>query len=635
MKSKRIALCVLLLALLGGTAIVAAPERGKPSANIASTPETIVSGGSATITWSTENASKAVLASATTSGKTSTEVVELNGSKVVAPIESTAYRIYAKRGFRTTYAETGVDVTAADDATDDATPAPEPTPTPSPTPVEGFSLSAIGFGSAFGVDDVLSSAARDHELGAFIASQNGTWTIAADEVMATDHPKAFDKWAEVLSKSGKQKPAVIWHNAGKVLRIDEVAGKSKADLLALAKSAVPETKNAVVIRGKVRSLGLNPAKKGAKYSGPSVSAILKPLAAKDCPSVDLSSQVLYYKNQAGGTCVLNAFSGACEAAIYCAYGKANALELSPYFLANLTNGYNGTYAADGAEMVQKYGNLPFGDMKPYAKLPAGWKIKAAKYKCLAVYGPPESDSVGYIRAALNRGYIVCAGISCGSGFDPDVDGYISYARGAGRSINHEIRVVGWDQAKNRFLIANSWGKSWGINGGAWLDAKFFEEDSDLWVVVGMVANPEYKFYSPVDNAKEARAPSLNPKITASATKVTAGEQAIVMWTNTTSTVLCTLNGQAVATNGQQEVYPDKDTTYSIIAYDRRGNTQVSWVRIEVVPAAKHAVLEATVSAVVEAASVVPDEDAATIRKDCQYCDGGVCQPVRRFRFLGR
>jgi hypothetical protein len=81
-----------------------------------------------------------------------------------------------------------------------------------------------------------------------------------------------------------------------------------------------------------------------------------------------------------------------------------------------------------------------------------------------------------------------------------------------------------------------------------------------------------------------RTPTLNPKITASATQIVAGEQAIVMWTNTTDTVLCTLNGQAVALNGQQEVYPIKDATYSIIAYDRKGNTQASWVRIDVLPA---------------------------------------------------
>ncbi|HPS25840.1 MAG TPA: hypothetical protein PLB28_09700, partial [Bacteroidales bacterium] len=77
--------------------------------------------------------------------------------------------------------------------------------------------------------------------------------------------------------------------------------------------------------------------------------------------------------------------------------------------------------------------------------------------------------------ALNRGYIVCGGISVGSGFDPDENNYISYSRGAGRSINHEIRIVAWDQAKNRYGIINSWGH-WGKNGDgfAWFENKFFQ-----------------------------------------------------------------------------------------------------------------------------------------------------------------
>lgn len=455
----------------------------RPTASISADQESVAAGSTITIAWKGANGTATL----------NDEAVGLTGSKQVTVNETTTWTFKVAGKRRSATDSVTVEVQSSEDATDN----------PQPEPVDGFSLSAVGIGSAFAIDDALSAASRDKELGAFLASQNGTWTIVTDEVMGAAHPKAFDAWAEVLAKSGKAKPAVIWHDQGKVLAVDEVAGKSKAELLAMAKSHVPATADKVVIRGKVRELGLKPAKKGAKYSGLSVSAILKPLAAKDCPSVDLSSQVLYYKDQTAGTCVLNTFAGACEAAIYCAYGKANTVELSPYFLANLTDGYNGTWAVTAAEAIQKHGNLPFGEVAPYGKLPAGWQTKAAGYKCLAVYGPPESDSPGYIRAALHRGYIVCAGISCGSGFDPDSDGYISYDRGAGRYVNHEIRVVGWDQQKRRFLIANSWGKSWGINGGAWLDEKFFTEDTDLWVVVGMVANPAYQFYAPVDGQEPA------------------------------------------------------------------------------------------------------------------------------------
>lgn len=548
----------------------------KPTASITADKTEIKAGETVTLTWTTTKARKVILATVYEDGEGDVETVELNGSMTVTPTKSTGYRLYAKSLFRSTHAQCSVDVVLE--------PSPDPEPPTPPEPIEGFTLSAVGIGSAFDIDDALSAAGRNHELGALLTSQNGGWLQITDEVMAADHPKAFDKWVKVLADSSKSKPAIIWHNQGKVLAIDTVAGKSKDDLLQLALAQIPADDTKVTIRGQVRKLGLLPPKKGAKYSGPSVSAILNPLAAADCPSVNLLSQCVYRKNQTGGTCVLNAFTTGCEAAIYLSYGKENTLQLSPYFLANLTDGYNGTWAATAAEMVQKYGNLPFGTMSPYDRLPAGWKNKAANYKCLAVYGPPDNDPRGYIRAALNRGYVVCAGVGVGSGFDPDSSGYISFSRGGSRSVNHEILVVGWDQAKKRFLILNSWGRNWGKDGTAWLEDRFFDYDNDLWVVVAMVANPSYKFYSPVDPDSKAfggRKPVLNPKITASATQVHAGDQVIVAWTNTPDTVICTLNGQAAALNGQMEVFPQKDTTFSIIAYDKKHNTQESHVRIRV------------------------------------------------------
>ena len=472
-----------IMALLGGVvAIAAEPELfRRPTASISVDQESVVKGTTVKVSWKGTNGTASL----------DNEAVELSGSKDVVITEAKTFTLKVVGKRRTATDSVKVEATDAVD--------PTPTPTPVPEPVEGFTLSAVGFGSAFGVDDVLSSASRDHELGAFLQSQNGTWATITDEVMAVSHPKAFDEWESVRVANKAEKPCVAWHNQGKLLKIESVAGKSKADILQLAKSAVPATDNAVVIRGKVRLLGLKPAQKGVKFAGPKVSAILKPLAADKCPSVNLRSQTLYLKNQTGGTCVLNTGAGLCEAAYYVAYGKENCPELSPYFLANLTDGYNGTWAKNCFDVMQQYGNMPFGDFEPYDRLPVNWKAKASKYKCLAVYGPPDSDSLGYIRAALNRGYQVACGISCGSGFDPDANNYISYERGAGRSVNHEIRVVAWDQEKGRFGIINSWGV-WGDNGFAWLDAKFFTEDTDLWVVVAMAVPDSFKFFSPVTEA---------------------------------------------------------------------------------------------------------------------------------------
>jgi len=489
---KRITMLVIAVIVSVSTTIIAGEGgigwRRSPSASITVEPSTIQPGESATVEWQTSNASEVTL---------NGEQVAFSGSLEVSPTSSTTYKVLAY-GRRRVAADSAVLTVAADDPAPDPDPEPPP-PTPDPPlpdPVDGFTLSAVGIGSAFNIDDALSAASRDHELGALLDSQNGGWLLIPDEVMQQPHPAVFDQWAKVLADSGKKAPAVIWHDQGKVLGIDEVAGKTKADILALAISRIPADDTQVVIRGQVRKLGLLPTPRGAEWKGPSVSAILKPLAAKDCPSVDLTSQCLFRKNQTGGTCVLNAFSSACEAAIHVSYGKKNALELSPYFLAYLTDGYNGTWASSAAKYVQQYGNLPFGAMRPYDRLPSGWKEKSANYKCLAVYGPPDRDPKGYLRAALNRGYVVVAALGVAGGFDTDSDGYISFARGGTSRVNHEILVTGWDRDKIRFKILNSWGKGWGQNGTAWLEDRFFDYDSDLWAVVGMTAAPDYEFHQP-------------------------------------------------------------------------------------------------------------------------------------------
>jgi hypothetical protein len=360
----------------------------------------------------------------------------------------------------------------------------------------GFSLSAVGMGSALRVDDVVSSAARDHELGAYLSSQQGSWLIVADEVMLVPHPVAFDQWEAVRVKARVAKPCVIWHDRGRVLGIDAVAGMSSGDLLELAKSRVPGGDDSVVIRGKVRLLGRKPEMPARTAGALRLSAVLRPIAAEECGSVDLSSQVLSVRDQVAGTCVLQSFVGACESAHYCLYGRQNRVLLSAYFLAALTDGYDGTWASTAAEAVQRFGNVRDSEFKPYQKLPRDYREKGQEFRVVALYGPPESDSPGYLRASLKRGYTPCAGISVGSGFDPDSDGYISYARGAGRSINHEVRVVAWDKDKRRFRICNSWGEEWGVGGFAWLDERFFVADSDLWVVVCILPGSSAVFEMP-------------------------------------------------------------------------------------------------------------------------------------------
>lgn len=111
---KSVVLSLLLVCVISSSAIAATPFRSliqaKPTVGITVEPATINVGESVTVTWTTTGAKKAILAWATVGGQTGTEKVELNGSKTFTPTESTAYRIYAKKGFRTINALSGVDV---------------------------------------------------------------------------------------------------------------------------------------------------------------------------------------------------------------------------------------------------------------------------------------------------------------------------------------------------------------------------------------------------------------------------------------------------------------------------------------------------------------------------------------------
>jgi TusA-related sulfurtransferase len=100
-------LCVSSVTMAGPLGKVVA----KPTVSITVTPPTIKTGETVTVTWTSTGGKKAILAIATVSGQTSTEKVDVNGTKTFTPTESTAYRIYVKKGFRTVNALSGVDVT--------------------------------------------------------------------------------------------------------------------------------------------------------------------------------------------------------------------------------------------------------------------------------------------------------------------------------------------------------------------------------------------------------------------------------------------------------------------------------------------------------------------------------------------
>jgi len=118
----------LILGMLAALLLVSGCNKGKhpqppqppptpaPTANLSANPNSIQRGQSATLTWSTENATDVALDG---------NKVDPSGSQTVSPTETTTYHLTAKGVGGTQEATAQVTVAA---------PTPTPTPTPAPTP---------------------------------------------------------------------------------------------------------------------------------------------------------------------------------------------------------------------------------------------------------------------------------------------------------------------------------------------------------------------------------------------------------------------------------------------------------------------------------------------------------------------
>ena len=81
------------------------------------------------------------------------------------------------------------------------------------------------------------------------------------------------------------------------------------------------------------------------------------------------------------------------------------------------------------------------------------------------YGIPSTYA---IKAAIYKWGSVSACVAADSYFQAYTGGVFSSPNHA-TSINHAINLVGWDDAKGAWLLKNSWGPRWGIDGFMWIN----------------------------------------------------------------------------------------------------------------------------------------------------------------------
>ena len=79
----------------------------------------------------------------------------------------------------------------------------------------------------------------------------------------------------------------------------------------------------------------------------------------------------------------------------------------------------------------------------------------------------STPSVAAIKAAIYTYGTVSAGVYADDYFQAYTGGVFADNQHY-TAINHAILLVGWDDAKGAWLLKNSWGPSWGVNGFMWI-----------------------------------------------------------------------------------------------------------------------------------------------------------------------
>ncbi|HEY1835848.1 MAG TPA: C1 family peptidase [Candidatus Saccharimonadales bacterium] len=165
-------------------------------------------------------------------------------------------------------------------------------------------------------------------------------------------------------------------------------------------------------------------------------------------------------------------------------------------LEGTTGSDAGARIRDGVKVLKKIGTPPETDWpydiaeftdKPNAKSFAdARKNEALTYQRIVTpLGQPTHDML----ACLASGYPFVSGITLYESFESPTATKTGVIPMPGKSESvlggHAIVVVGFEQAKQRFICRNSWGKTWGDKGYFYLPFAYLTSRglaSDMWVI---------------------------------------------------------------------------------------------------------------------------------------------------------
>lgn len=179
----------------------------------------------------------------------------------------------------------------------------------------------------------------------------------------------------------------------------------------------------------------------------------------------------------------------------------NVSRLATYYATRKIEGTikadSGATIRDAVKSTNKYGVCnetlwPYDVSKFTTNPPKDVWAEMALHKVTSYHSIADGD-VESIKAAVASGYLVGFGFDVYDHFlsqDVEITGIVH--RPTSSELlqgGHAVCIVGYDDARKAFLVRNSWGPKWGINGYFWMDYDYVGDTllcSDFWVIQSSV-----------------------------------------------------------------------------------------------------------------------------------------------------
>ena len=236
------------------------------------------------------------------------------------------------------------------------------------------------------------------------------------------------------------------------------------------------------------------------------------------PQTDLSPRFPAIRSQGDqGSCVAWATGYYMRTYYENIQGKNNDVPFSPAYIYNqikLGNCDQGSRISDALKLMTTKGIVPLKSF-PYSDASCSTPPSIANEKLAQSYKIKDWSRVNHtdiedLRGTLSRGHPVIFGMRVGQAFDEFEGGKIFDTVTPKDGFGHAMVLVGYDDTRSAFKLANSWGPSWGDQGYAWLSYEAYLKNANYAFVADPGFDPLSSPYLPGKKVKPKPKPKPEP-----------------------------------------------------------------------------------------------------------------------------